>query len=112
VTGPHPKTFAQLFCEQNHVSRSDFERVLISRTLHPQAKALRRLLQLIPGDYFSTDVEFIRQIGLLTRAGDFGWEVSANRRILRRRLRLRLSITRLRRIVMRTFKEQATTVTA
>ena len=111
MTSTHPKTFAELYCEQNRLAPADFERALISRSLHPQAIALQKLLKLVPGDYFRADMEFVRNVGQLTRAADFGWEVSdfhahpANRRLLRRRLKVRISIARLRRIVMQTFKD-------
>lgn len=104
----HPKTFAELFCEQHHVALGDFERTVVQSTLHPQAKFLRHLLQLAPGEYFAADFEFVRNVGHLTRMSDFAWEVSdfhahpANRRTLRRRLKVRLSIKRLRNLVART----------
>lgn len=109
MRAPAQKTFAELFCAQHGVPRADFERVLVERSLHPQARALRRLLQLMPGDYFGPDLALARNVGQLTRAADFAWEVSdfhahpANRRTLRRQLKVRLSISRLRRMVNRTF---------
>lgn len=118
MSSAHPKTFAQLYCEQNRLPREKFEQTLIFRTLHPQARALRRLLQLVPGDYFGADLEFVRQVGQLTRPADFSWEVAdfhahpANRRVLRRRLKLRLSIARLRRVVIQTFKDAEAQVAA
>lgn len=112
-----PKTFSDLFCAQHGVRAEDFARVLVERSLHPQARALRRLLELMPGDYFGPDLELVRNIGRLTSAGDFTWEVSdfhahpSNRRTLRRKLKVRLSISRLRRIVLRTFAERGPVAT-
>jgi hypothetical protein len=106
-----PKTFADLFCEQNGVPASEFPRALVEHALPPEAHALRRLLQLMPGDYFADDLAFAQNIGRLTRAEDFAWALAefhahpSNRRTLRRQLRVRLSIPRLRRIVQRTFAE-------
>lgn len=105
------KTFAELFCEQNGVPAAEFPRALVEHALPPEAHALRRLVQLMPGDYFADDLAFAQNIGRLTRAEDFAWEVAefhahpSNRRTLRRQLRVRLSIPRLRRIVQRTFAE-------
>lgn len=105
------RTFAELFCERNGVPAAEFPRALVEHALPPESHALRRLLQLMPGDYFADDLEFARNIGRLTRPEDFAWEVAefhdhpSNRRTLRRQLRVRLSIPRLRRIVQRTFAE-------
>lgn len=106
---PLPKTFADLYCAQHGIEVEDFERTVIAQALYPHAHALHRLLLLMPGDYFQADFEFVRAVGQLTRPGDFSWEVSdfhahpANRRVLRRKLKVRLSISRLRQIVHRTF---------
>ncbi len=108
-----PKTFLELFCEQNAIDPADFEREVVAQTLYPHARALHRLLELVPGDYFTADFAFVRAVGQLTRPGDFSWEVSdfhshpANRRLLRRNLKVRLSITRLRYVVQRTFAKAA-----
>lgn len=104
-----PETLSVLFCAQHGIRAEDLVRVLVERSLHPRARALRRLLELMPGDYFGPDLELARNIGRLTSAGDFTSEVAefhahrSNRRTLRRKLRVRLSISRLRRIVLRTF---------
>lgn len=112
-----PKTFAELYCEQQAIRREDFEHALVERALQPQARALRRLLQLLPGDFFAADLELARNVGRLTRSSDFAWEIAdfhahpGNRRALRRRLKVRISISRLRHIVNRTFGEHAAHVT-
>jgi hypothetical protein len=108
-----PKTFAELYCEQQAIRREDFEHALVERALQPQARALRRLLELLPGDFFAADLELARNVGRLTRSSDFAWEIAdfhahpGNRRALRRRLKVRLSIARLRHIVNRTFGDHA-----
>ncbi len=108
-----PKTFAELYCEQQAIRQENFEREVVERSLHPQARALRRLLQLLPGDFFAADLELVRNVGRLIRPGDFAWEIAdfhahpANRRTLRRRLKVRISISRLHQIVIRTFGEHA-----
>jgi hypothetical protein len=113
VSHLHSKTFLELFCEQQGVAPEAFEHVVVEQSLHPQARALQNLLRMMPGDYFGADFELVRNVGKLTRANDFGWEVSdfhhhpANRNALRRRLKVRLSISRLRALVMRTFAEEA-----
>jgi hypothetical protein len=112
------KTFAELYCEQNRLALEDYDRAIVSEALYPHARALHRLFQLVPGDYFHADLEFVRHVGQLTRARDFSWEVSdfhahpANRRALRRNLKVRLSITRLRHIVKRTFAQAPKTSAA
>ncbi len=118
VTPPHPKTFAQLYCEQHNLPLADFERDVVGRTLHPQARVLHRLLHMMPGDYFCADLELARNVGQLTRPEDFAWEVSdfhahpSNRQMLRRRLKVRLSIALLRRLVVTTFKTASATTPA
>jgi len=68
---------------------------------------VRHLLALIP-DYFAPDLRLIRYVGRLRRAEDLRYEEigfdqdRANRGLLRRTLRLRVSTRRLRRIVERT----------
>jgi hypothetical protein len=107
-----PQTFADLYCAQHEIAPEKFAGAVIAQALYPHARALRRLLHLVPGDYFQADFEFVHAVGQLIRPGDFSWEVSdfhahpANRRALRRKLKVRLSITRLRQIVHRTFQGQ------
>ena len=102
VTDHPPETFSDLFWAQHGVRAEDFERVRVERSLHPRARALRRLRDLMPGDYFGPDLELARNIGRRTSAGDFTSEVAefhahpSTRRPLLRKLRVRRSIPRLR----------------
>jgi hypothetical protein len=109
-TGP-ADTFAQLFCRKHAISPDQFETILIEQALNPRARALRRLLQLMPRDYFAPDFALIQRIGLITRPTELDPVVSefhehpSSRRALRRKLRVHMSLPRLRRIVANTFAE-------
>jgi hypothetical protein len=105
-------TFAEKYCAQHGLAPEEFLEAAFRRSLYPHARLLRPLLAL-NFNYFAADREFIRGIGRLTRFRDFVTEVqdfrddSNNRGFLRRVLRLRVSVTRARRLVQRTMPEVA-----
>lgn len=102
-------TFAELFCRQHFVTREQFELTVIERALNPHASAIRRLLQLMPTEYFASDIELMRHVGQITSPAELESVVIAfhanpiSRRALRRRIKVRLSLPRLRRLVAQTF---------
>lgn len=82
----------------------DYEAEVLKRSLYPLARACRIFLGLIP-DYFLADRAFLAAVGRMTRRRDFGLEEiefvhhPANRGVLRRQLKLRVSARRLHRLV-------------
>jgi hypothetical protein len=105
------KTLAQSFCESHHVASDQFEQAVLRRCLYPQARLLRPLLQRLNPDYFEADLELIRAAGRLTHSGDFAAEAldysyhPSNSGRMRREWRMRLSVTRLRALVIETLRE-------
>ena len=109
MTNREPRTLAEHFCRQHLIAREQFELSMIARALNPNACALRRLLQLMPADYFASDLELMRHVGEITSPDELESVVVAfhahpiSRRALRRRIKVRLSLPRLRRLVAQTF---------
>jgi hypothetical protein len=110
------KTLAELYCERHGARLDGFERLVLQRCLHPQARLLRWLLVLLRADYFAADRELIAAAGRLTRAARFPAEVAeyhyhpANSGRLRREWKLRLSVGRLQQLVLDTFAEETAAV--
>lgn len=106
------KTFAEFYCEHHRVPSDQFESHLLQRCLYPQARWLKNLLSALDADYFAPDLELIRATAQLTRPGGFAAEVaeynyhSGNSGRLRREWKLRLSVTRLRAIVLELLGEE------
>ena len=105
------KTLAELYCERHRLPSTQFEHAVLRRCLYPQARWLKNLLTFIDARYFEPDLELIRAIGGLTRVNGFAAEVAdynyhaANSGRLRREWKLRLSVTRLRALVLGTVGE-------
>ncbi len=97
-----PPTFAELFCSQQGVAPGDFNRVVLRRSLYPQARLIARLVEGMEPDFFASDRDLVSAVGALRRARDFPAEVSEfihhpdNRRPVRRHLKIRLSTSRLK----------------
>lgn len=98
------KTFRQLYCERHGLADDKFERTLMGRCLHWQAKPFAWLLRWLETDYFAADLDLVRGVGALHRRRDFRNEIfefqyhPANRGALRRVFGLRVSGARLQRI--------------
>lgn len=103
---PQMKTLAELYCERHGVASEHFERHLLQHCLYPQARWLKNFLTTFNADYFEPDLELIHATAQLTRSRGFAAEVadynyhSANSGRLRREWKLRLSVTRLRAVVL------------
>jgi hypothetical protein len=106
------KTLAELFCARHGVPTENFEQAVLTRCLYPQARMFRNLLVLIDEDFFAPDLELIRATGQLNRSSGFAAEVAeynyhaGNSGRLRREWKLRLSVTRLRALVLATLGEE------
>lgn len=107
------KTLAESYCESHRVPSALFEQTVLSRCLYPPARLLRTVLLLLNADYFEPDLELIRSAGRLTRVGGLATEVAefnyhpANSGRLRREWKLRLSVTRLQRLVSATLQAES-----
>lgn len=107
------KTLAESFCGRHGVPTEQFSQAVLTRCLYPQARLLKNPLLLVNADYFEPDLELIHQIGQLTHADDLAAEIAeynyhpANAGRLRREWKLRLSVTRLQKLVEETFEVEA-----
>ena len=108
------KTFRELYCEHHGLPFGKFERHLVWRCLHWQAKPFFWLRGLNE-DYYSADFEFVRGVGELRSRRDFRNEAAefhyhpGNRGFFRTVLRLRVSSHRLQAIFEREISQATTT---
>lgn len=109
------KTFRELYCEHHGIAYDKFERVLLWRCLHWQARPFYWLLWGVNRDYYSADFDFIRGVGDLRTRRDFRNEAAefhyhpGNRGFLRTILRMRVSSHRLQTIFEREISSTNTT---
>ncbi len=93
------ESFREIFCAQYGVPTRLYDATVLRLTLYPHA---RWLADLSPAEFFAPDRSFVAAIGRLTRWRSFGAEAHdfqhapENRRFWRRRLRLRVSVDRMR----------------
>ena len=98
------KTIRELYCEHRRISAERFEREVVSRSLHLQARPFYWLLGL-NREYTSPDYDFVRSVGDLRHWREFRNEAVEyhyhphNRGFLRTVLRLRVSAQRLQRVL-------------
>ncbi|WP_438479887.1 hypothetical protein [Oleiharenicola lentus] len=98
-------TFAELFCEQHGIPREKFERVVLIRSLPLRIRVIAPLVLLFNRRYFLPEYEFISDVAVMHKPHDFKWALadfrshSANRTWWRRQLRLRASISRMKKLV-------------
>ena len=113
LTG-HLKTFRELYCERHGIAPESFERTLVWRCLHWQARPFYWLLR-FNRNFFSADFEFVRGVGELRSRQQFHDEIAEfhyhpnNRRVLRRSFRIRISGHRLQMIFEDEIKPVTTT---
>jgi hypothetical protein len=110
----HVKTFRELYCEHHRIAHENFERVVVWRSLHWQARPFFWLLWL-NRDYYLADFEFVRGVGELRSRRDFRNEAAEfhyhpnNRGLFRTVFRLRVSSHRLQTIFEREIHLAVTT---
>ena len=108
------KNFRELYCERHGVAFDKFERHLVWRTLHWQARPFFWLRKL-NADYYSPDFEFVRGVGELRSRRDFRNEAAefhyhpANHGFFRTVLRLRVSSHKLQTVFEREIQNAVTT---
>lgn len=107
------KTFRELYCERHGIASEQFERVLVWRALHWQARPFFWLCRFYPG-YCSPDFEFVHGVGELrsrrgfrNEAAEFAYHPK-NRGLLRSTLRFRVSSRRLQSIFEREIQQSVT----
>ncbi len=114
VLTAHVKTFREVYCERHGIASQQFERSLLWRSLHWQARPFYWLFWL-NRDYSSPDFEFVRGVGELRSRREFRNEAAEfhyhpkNRGLLRTVLRLRISSHRLQTIFEREIQQAVTT---
>jgi hypothetical protein len=97
--------FRQRYCQARGIRPEEFVEALLDAGLYPQARLVRRGLERLVPDFFAADREFVEAVGRIRRRAEFGFEAEdfhhADRRrpLLRRLLRLRVSVGRLHREV-------------
>lgn len=95
------RSFLELYCQCTGLRRSQFVTDVLQRTLYPHARPCLRLLEALDDQHFHPDYEFIEDVSLMRRPGDFSTamrnflEHPRNRSFLRRRLRMRISVRRM-----------------
>lgn len=95
------RSFLELYCQHTGLRRSQFVTDVLRRTLYPHALPFVRVMELLDDQHFHPDYEFIEDVSLMRRPGDFCTamrnylEHPRNRSFLRRRLRMRISVRRM-----------------
>lgn len=107
------KTFRELYCEHHGIAPEQFERELVWRSLHWQARPFFWLARFCR-DYCSPDFEFVCSVGKLRSRRGFRNEAAEfhyhpkNHGVLRTVLRLRISSHRLQAIFEREIQRDVT----
>jgi hypothetical protein len=105
---PSRRSFGELYCAQNAIPREAYEEHVFRRVLYPHTRVLVPLLRLGMPELFSADLDLIRGTAFARRGRDVFQELEefdyhpANVGTLRRVFRLRVSSTRLQRLVRAT----------
>lgn len=107
--------FRQIYCAQNGIAREQYAEHFLLKALPVHARAFRSLLLLTRQnqDHFRSDFDFLNDVGSLRSYRDYRQSVEQfighpwnQRTVLRWILRLRVSTTRVRRIVRDQLKAQ------
>ncbi len=102
-------TFADYFCTQNNIPRDQYERTVFKLSLYRRAVPFTGLLLMMNRNHFTADHDFIKAVAHLAGIRNFAIEAERfhehpyNRGVLRWKLRMRISTTRLRSLVKATF---------
>lgn len=99
------RNFAELYCEHHHLPIEGYARAVFWRCLHRRALPFAPIILLLRRHHFAADYELILGVGAITSRRLLNSEVAdfdshpLNHGMLRRRLKLRLSVKRLMREV-------------
>ena len=100
------RCFAESYASRHGICREGFVLSVFQRTLHPHVRPLFSLINEIRPLFFSADYDFIVAVGQMRRFSDYETATlefathPANRGFLRRWLRLRVSVRRMRWLVL------------
>ncbi len=103
------KSFAELYSEQERLPVTKVSERLFRQTLYPHAHPIAWIVRRLNRRHFLSDYEFIEEVGHLRSLQDFSLvlgshiEHPANRGLLRRAFRIRISARRMLRIVRAVF---------
>lgn len=106
-------TFSEAYCRLHDIPADRFERAVLARALYPHARLLAPFIRMLWPQHFAADLDLVRGAGQLRRVRDFSLETldyshhPANQGGLRRLFRLRASTQRLRRILVGTLHNDA-----
>jgi hypothetical protein len=109
-------TFAEKFCERHGVPSARYVDVMFWRCLHRRAWPVAPLLRWLAPEFFAPDLELVRGLGRMSSAAALNEEIAdfyahpLNRGFAKRRLRLRLSVRRVKREVYGAFPRQSRSV--
>lgn len=101
------KTFREIYCAATHCPDDEFVPRVFWHCLYRQAVPVAALILLANADYFAADRDLVTFAGRVTSLRQFNEEVRdfvkdpRNRTLLRGRLRLRVSASRLRQLAVR-----------
>jgi len=103
---PSPrKTFRDIYCSRHSLDPKNYQHAVLRRCLYLHAQPLWWLLGWSHPGFFQPDLELIESIAQLRSRKDFASEAAdfqnhpGNRNLLKRVLRLRVSVRRLRELV-------------
>jgi hypothetical protein len=101
-----PNDFESRFCQRFEVPAERYARELVSRSLYPHARCCMWLLQWLASSYMQADYDFVYDVARITRFREYETAVRAyfdhpmnQNNALRRRLFMRISTSRMRRLV-------------
>lgn len=101
---PIRPNFATLYCARHQIPAEQYASHVRSRAFYPHARIIVPILLLFNGDYAAADNDFVQSVGQMTDFHEFYTSSvdfvhhPANRGMLRRLFRLRVSTERMRRI--------------
>jgi len=104
-------TFAELYCARHGLAPEAYVSAVFRRVLYPHARPCAAVIRLFHDDYFAADLDLVQAAGRLRAMEDFNLDAMefrfhpANRGVLRRVLRLRVSAGRLRALIRVTLPE-------
>ena len=110
--------FRQIYCAQNAISEGEYAEHLLNKALPIHARAFRSVLSFAfdNQNHFRSDFDFLNDVGCLRSYRDYRQSVDQfienpwnKRSVLRWMLHLRVSTTRVRRIVLEQLKAQTKT---
>ena len=101
-----PKSLAEMYCACTGIDKEDYLQTVFRHALYPHARLLVPLVRFLRREHFLSDYDFVNDVGSLLQFRDFDLAVSAyvnhpaNRGWLRHGVRLRVSVRRLRRVLL------------